>query len=213
MSLSKKTCLIFLISVEKPGTGDDTRTWQPPEVNGLSCYFVAVNRNKKSIALDLKKGSSIITKLVRKCDVLVENYVPGTLEKYGLGYEDLRKVNPGLIYCSITGYGASGPYKARGGYDVIAASIGGLLHTTGPMDGEPCKVGVAMTDLATGLYAHGAIMAALFQRYSVKFKSQPTIMQRKIFWLNCLTLKLNLGRLTADKRLTATFYQLKCHAW
>lgn len=102
--------------------------------------------------------------MAKKCDVLVENYVPGKLNEMGLGYEDLKKIAPGLIYCSITGYGSSGPYSQRPGYDVIASSMGGLLHITGSKDGPPAKVGVAMTDIATGLYAHGAILAALLQR-------------------------------------------------
>ncbi|KAG5889641.1 hypothetical protein JTB14_028920 [Gonioctena quinquepunctata] len=125
-----------------------------------------MNRNKKSVCIDLKspKGKDIIYKLAEKSDVLVENYVPGKLDELGLGYEDLRKIAPNLIYCSITGYGPCGPYKNKPGYDVIAASVGGLLHITGPKNGEPVKVGVAVTDLATGLYAHGAIMAALLKR-------------------------------------------------
>ncbi|KAH6940117.1 hypothetical protein HPB50_024997 [Hyalomma asiaticum] len=97
-------------------------------------------------------------------DVLLENYLPGKLDSLGLGYEDIRAVAPQIVYCSITGYGQKGPYRERAGYDVIAASMGGLLHITGPRGGEPCKVGVAITDLATGLYAHGAVMAALLQR-------------------------------------------------
>jgi succinate--hydroxymethylglutarate CoA-transferase len=137
-------------------------------LNGISCYFISVNRNKKSIALDLKKGKDIVKRLIQQCDILIENYVPGTLDRMGLGYKDLEAINPGLVYCSITGYGSTGPYKSRGGYDVIAASLGGLMHITGPRDGEPCKVGVAMTDLATGLYAHGAIIAALLERHTTK---------------------------------------------
>jgi len=154
-------------SVEKPVTGDDTRSWAPPSINNQSCYFVSVNRNKKSIALDLKKGQTVIRELVKKSDILVENFLPGTLDKLSLGYDVLKELNPRLIYCAISGYGTSGPYVTRGGYDVIAASLGGLLHITGSRDGDPCKVGVAMTDLATGLYAHGAIMAALISRNSV----------------------------------------------
>lgn len=157
-----------VIKIERPGTGDEARKWGPPFVNNTSesCYFLAVNRNKKSVCLDMKskRGRDIIYELSKKCDVLVENFVPGGLEKLQLGYEDLRKVAPQIIYCSISGYGSIGPYRNKPGYDVIAASVGGLLHITGTEDGEPCKVGVAMTDLATGLYAHGAIMAALIKR-------------------------------------------------
>ncbi|ODN01639.1 Succinate--hydroxymethylglutarate CoA-transferase [Orchesella cincta] len=155
-----------IIKVEKPGTGDETRSWMPPVINNESCYFVAINRNKKSVALDIKAGKQVVRDLAQNCDVLIENFIPGTMTKLGLGYEQLSKENPRLIYLTISGYGTTGPYKDRGGYDVIAASLGGLLHITGQRDGEPCKVGVAMTDLATGLYAHGAIMAALLQRNS-----------------------------------------------
>lgn len=150
--------------MEKPGSGDETRNWMPPSINDQSCYYVAINRNKQSIAVDIKSGHEVLRELASKCDVVVENFIPGTMDKLNLGYSKLSKENPGLIYCSISGYGTTGPYKDRGGYDVIAASLGGLLHITGQQDGDPCKVGVAMTDLATGLYAHGAIMAALIQR-------------------------------------------------
>ncbi|CAG9814257.1 unnamed protein product [Phaedon cochleariae] len=143
-----------VIKVERPGTGDESRKWGPPFIGNTSesCYFVAVNRNKKSICVNLKspKGRDILYKLAKKSDVLVENYVPGKLDELQLGYEDFNKVAPHLIYCSITGYGSKGPYKHKPGYDVIAASVGGLLHITGPSGGEPVKVGVAVTDLATG---------------------------------------------------------------
>lgn len=146
--------------------GDESRKWGPPFLpnSSDSVYFLASNRNKRSICVDLKQGTSVLYDLVRKSDILVENYVPGKLKSFGLDYESLRTVNPSLIYCSITGYGSVGPYATRPGYDVIAASVGGLMDITGPEDGAPCKVGVAMTDLATGLYAHGAILAALMHR-------------------------------------------------
>lgn len=155
-----------VIKVEQPGHGDEARNWGPPFIanSNQSVYFTSVNRNKKSVCIDLKKGRNIIEKLCGKCDVLVENFVPTKLEKMGLGYHQLSEIAPHLIYCSITGYGYDGPYKKRPGYDVIAASLGGLMNITGPKDGPPCKVGVPMTDLATGLYAHGAILAALYQR-------------------------------------------------
>ncbi|XP_023012350.2 succinyl-CoA:glutarate CoA-transferase [Leptinotarsa decemlineata] len=157
-----------VIKIERPGTGDEARKWGPPFIRDTpeACYFVSVNRNKKSVCVDLKspKGKDIIYKLAEKSDVFVENYVPGKLDELGLGYEELKKIAPSLIYCSITGYGPRGPYRNKPGYDVIAASVGGLLHITGPKNGEPVKVGVAVTDLATGLYAHGAIMAALIKR-------------------------------------------------
>lgn len=157
-----------ILKIERPGAGDEARKWGPPFVGASeeACYFIALNRNKKSVCIDIKseKGRKILFDLAAKSDVLVENYVPGKLDELGLGFEDFRKTSPHLVYCSITGYGPEGPYRNKPGYDVIAASLGGLLHITGPENGEPVKVGVAMTDLATGLYAHGAIMAALIKR-------------------------------------------------
>lgn len=154
-----------VIKVEKPFTGDESRKWGPPFLKNStdSVYFLACNRNKRSICVDLKGGLEVIHDLARNCDVFIENYVPGKLDKFGLGYEDMKKVAPSMIYCSITGFGTKGPYKKRAGYDVIAASVGGLLHITGEKS-TPSKVGVAMTDIATGLYAHGAILAALLHR-------------------------------------------------
>lgn len=154
-----------VIKVEKPGSGDESRRWGPPFLKNStdSVYFMACNRNKLSICVDLKSGLEVIYDLAKSCDVLIENYVPGKLDKLGLGYEQMKKINEKLIYCSITGFGSKGPYKSRAGYDVIAASMGGLLHITGEPS-APSKVGVAMTDIATGLYAHGAILGALYQR-------------------------------------------------
>lgn len=127
---------------------------------------MSVNRNKKSVAIDMKssRGANLILDLARQCDVLIENFRPGTLDKYGLGYEQVRDAAPRLVYASINGYGDTGPYRDKGGYDVIAEGEGGMMHITGSADGEPSKIGTATTDLATGLYAHGAILAALLQR-------------------------------------------------
>jgi len=158
-----------VIKIEKPGVGDDTRSWGPPFIEGKtreSAYFLSVNRNKKSLSIDIKskQGQKVIHDLAAKSDVMIENFVPGKLDSMGLGYKDIKETNPALIYCSITGFGSDGPYSTRGGYDVIAASMGGLMNITGDPDGPPAKVGVAMTDLMTALYAHGAILAALLQR-------------------------------------------------
>ncbi|CAG0913580.1 unnamed protein product [Notodromas monacha] len=156
-----------VIKVEHPKGGDEVRRWGPPFVRGgESCYYLAINRNKESITVNLTstKGQEIVRRLVSKADVFVENFMPRKLAKYSLDYDALSKLNDGLIYCSISGFGTDGPYGQRAGYDVMAASIGGLMGVTGPKDGEPCKAGVAMTDLSTGLYAHGAIMAALLHR-------------------------------------------------
>uniref|UniRef100_A0A1A8L0U6 Chromosome 7 open reading frame 10 n=2 Tax=Nothobranchius pienaari TaxID=704102 RepID=A0A1A8L0U6_9TELE len=155
-----------VIKVERPGGGDDTRTWGPPFIGSESVYFLSVNRNKKSLAVDLKhpRGAAIIQELAGVCDVLVENFLPGKLDQMSLGFEDVSRQNPGLIYCSISGYGQTGPLSQSPGYDSIVSAVSGMMHITGPEDGEPVRPGVAMTDLATGLYAHGAIMAALLQR-------------------------------------------------
>uniref|UniRef100_A0A3Q1HA29 Succinyl-CoA:glutarate CoA-transferase n=1 Tax=Acanthochromis polyacanthus TaxID=80966 RepID=A0A3Q1HA29_9TELE len=155
-----------VVKVERPGAGDDTRAWGPPFVGSESVYFLSVNRNKKSVAVDMKhpRGVEIIQQLAGVCDVLVENYLPGKLPQMGLGYEQLSRGNPRLIYCSISGYGQTGPQAQSPGYDSIVSAVSGMMHITGPQDGEPVRPGVAMTDMATGLYAHGAIMAALLQR-------------------------------------------------
>ncbi|THV03821.1 CAIB/BAIF family enzyme [Dendrothele bispora CBS 962.96] len=170
-----------VIKVEQIGKGDDTRTWNPPSAPMLpdhlmpeearhlppeSAYFLAINRNKRSITIDFKSpaGLEILRKLVAQSDVLVENFISGKLSEMGLGWEDCKKINPRLIYASITGYGQTGPYRKAPGYDVIIEGEAGLMHITGEPDRPPSKVGVAATDVATGLYAHGAIMAALFSR-------------------------------------------------
>uniref|UniRef100_A0A672FK50 Succinyl-CoA:glutarate-CoA transferase n=1 Tax=Salarias fasciatus TaxID=181472 RepID=A0A672FK50_SALFA len=152
-----------VIKVERPGAGDDTRAWGPPFVGSESAYFLSVNRNKKSIAVDLKhpRGAETVQQLAGVCDVLLENYLPGKLQQMGLGFEQLSRVNPRLIYC----YGQTGPQSQSPGYDSIVSAASGMMHITGPEDGEPVRPGVAMTDLATGLYAHGAVMAALLQRH------------------------------------------------
>ncbi len=155
-----------VIKVERPGTGDDTRTWGPPFVGGESAYYLCCNRNKKSIAIDLKnpRGAELVKELARVCDVLVENFTPGLTQRFGLDYETLRELNPRLVYCSITAYGQDGPYRDRPGYDMVLSAVGGLMWITGPSGGEPCKVGVAITDVLTGVHASGAITAALLWR-------------------------------------------------
>lgn len=165
-----------VIKVEHPVRGDDTRAWGPPYATPLnssadsksqeSAYFLAVNRNKKSLGLSFqhKSGVKILHKLVEEADVLVENYLPGALKKYGMDFETVSKINPRLIYASITGYGQTGPYSNRAGYDVMVEAEMGLMHITGDRDGPPVKVGVAVTDLTTGLYTSNAVMAALLGR-------------------------------------------------
>ena len=165
-----------VIKVEHPKTGDDTRSWGPPFVQdkeppeGLSAYFCAANRNKKSLALDFAstEGAKILHALIMQADIVIENYKVGGLKKYGLDYDSLKQEHPGLIYCSITGFGQTGPYAHRAGYDFIIQAMSGLMSVTGqppnsPGD-EPMKIGVALTDIMTGLYASTAILAAVTHR-------------------------------------------------
>ncbi|MFN8471319.1 MAG: CaiB/BaiF CoA-transferase family protein [Anaerolineae bacterium] len=156
-----------VVKVEQPGVGDDTREWGPPFTpSGESAYFLCVNRNKESLTLDLKSetGRDILRRLAARADVLIENFKVGTMARIGLGYDDLRQINPGLIYCAITGYGQNGPYRDRPGYDVVIEAQGGIMSLTGPADGEPFKVGVAIVDITAGLYAVTSILAALHHR-------------------------------------------------
>ncbi|HZR11524.1 MAG TPA: CaiB/BaiF CoA-transferase family protein [Myxococcales bacterium] len=158
-----------VIKVERPGTGDDTRGWGPPwvdEQRGESAYFTSTNRAKKSITVDLAQpeGQEIVRKLSARSDVLLENYKVGALARYGLDAPRLLAENPRLVYCSITGFGQTGPYRDRAGYDFLVQGMGGLMSITGASDGEPMKVGVAITDILTGMYAATAVLAALVQR-------------------------------------------------
>ncbi len=166
-----------VIKVERPGAGDDTRAWGPPFLKDAvghetrdSSYFLSANRGKKSITVDLAspEGQQIIRDLAREADVVVENYKVGTLARYGLSYEDLSAVNPRLVYCSITGFGQSGPYADLPGYDFVFQGMGGLMSITGLPDGEPgggpVKSGIAITDILTGMYATTAILAGLEHR-------------------------------------------------
>ena len=155
-----------VIKVERPGTGDDTRTWGPPFAGGEAAYYLCCNRNKKSITIDLKntKGVELVKELVKISDVFIENFTPGLLKRLGLDYETLKEINPRLIYCSITAYGQDGPYRDRPGYDMVLSAVGGLMWITGEQEGDPCKVGVAITDVITGVHAAGAIMASLLWR-------------------------------------------------
>lgn len=166
-----------VIKVERPGSGDDTRHWGPPYIKDAegndsreAAYFQSANRNKQSLTLDFTQpeGQRLVRELVAQCDVLLENFKVGGLAAYGLDYESLRAINPRLIYCSITGFGQSGPYAKRAGYDFMIQGLGGLMSLTGRPEGEegagPMKVGVALTDILTGLYATVGVLAALNQR-------------------------------------------------
>ncbi len=166
-----------VIKIERPGTGDETRAWGPPYLKDAegndtteAAYYLSCNRGKKSLTLDIstKEGQDIVRKLAAKSDVVLENYKVGQLKKYGLSYDDLNAINPKLVYCSITGFGQTGPWSHRPGYDFIIQGLGGLMSITGERDdlpgGGPQKVGVAVTDLMTGMYATIAILAALTHR-------------------------------------------------
>ncbi len=157
-----------IIKIEKPGSGDDTRGFAPPFMPGTqeSAYFVGVNRNKRSVTLDIAtpEGQALAVRLIGQCDILAENFKVGALAKYGLGYEQLHARFPALVYCSITGFGQTGPYAPRPGYDSLVQAMGGVMSLTGEPDGLPQKVGVPVADLFAGLYGCIGIMAALRHR-------------------------------------------------
>ncbi|MFN6550619.1 CaiB/BaiF CoA transferase family protein [Mycolicibacterium septicum] len=155
-----------VIKIERPGVGDDTREWGPPyDAHGVATYFNAVNRNKRSVVLDLTDPGDITRarELVSRADIVVENFRPGTMEKLGLGYEDLRAIRPDLIYCSITGFGRGGGAELPG-YDLLVQAVGGLMSVTGTEPGDPTKAGVALVDVLAGLHASTGILAALAHR-------------------------------------------------
>ncbi|MFD2265596.1 CaiB/BaiF CoA transferase family protein [Lacibacterium aquatile] len=162
-----------VIKIERPGAGDDTRSWGPPyhkDADGQdtseSAYYLSVNRNKHSVAIDIEKseGQALVKQLLASCDVLVENFKVGGLAKYGLSYEQLKEGFPRLVYCSITGFGQTGPYAPRAGYDYLVQGMGGVMSVTGEADGQPLKVGIAIADIMTGMHASVAILAALRHR-------------------------------------------------
>ncbi len=155
-----------VIKIEQPGKGDDTRHFGPPYVAGESAYYLGLNRNKRSITLDFNnpEHEKRLFELVSTATVLVENFRPGMLERQGLGYETLRALNPGLIYCSISGYGHDGPYAMRPGYDFVAQAESGIMSVTGEVEGEPQRVGSPVADVSAGLYACMSILAALHVR-------------------------------------------------
>jgi len=155
-----------VIKVEKPGSGDETRAWGPPFVKGLSYYFLSLNRGKKSITLDLKTPAAqkLIRQLVQDSDVLVESFRPGTLAQYNLDYARLRRLNKALVYCSISGFGQTGPYRDRPGYDLVAFAMSGIMSTTGEEGRPSVRVSIPIADIAAGHYASTAILACLSRR-------------------------------------------------
>ena len=162
-----------VIKVERPGSGDETRGWGPPFVGkpygpypGESAYFIAANRNKRSVTVNIQsaEGKEIVRQLAAICDVLVENYRTGDLDRLGLGYPDLHRQFPKLIYCSISGYGRTGPYAQRPGYDAVLQAEGGMMSITGPIEGPPSRAGIPIIDITSGMFAATAILAALRAR-------------------------------------------------
>jgi len=155
-----------IIKVEQPHTGDETRRFTPPTLNGESCYYLSSNRNKRSITIDLKseRGQEIIYKLVKEADVVVENFRTGTMEKLGFSYETLKEINPRIIYCSISGFGRTGPDRMRPGYDLLLQGFSGLMSVTGEPGQPPVKVGTSTVDLNTGMFAAFSIVTALMAR-------------------------------------------------
>ncbi len=162
-----------IIKIERPGAGDDTRAWGPPYLHdrqgaetGESAYYLCANRNKRSVAIDLSQeaGADLVRRLAAHSDILIENYKVGGLAKFGLAYDDLKESCPRLVYCSITGFGQTGPKAHRTGYDFLIQGMGGIMSVTGPADGQPHKVGVGIADVVCGLYASSAVLAALRHR-------------------------------------------------
>ncbi len=155
-----------IVKIERPGTGDGSRQWGPPFIHGESAYFLSINRNKKSVTINLrtKRGCEIVRRMASTYDVLIENYRPGIVEKLGLDYETLSSINPQLIYCSISGFGQTGPYREKPSYDIVGQAMGGLMSLTGEENRPPVKIGVAISDIFAGMYAVIGILSALIAR-------------------------------------------------
>ena len=155
-----------VVKVEKPHGGDDTRRMGPPFINGESAAFLGINRNKRSVVVDLRsdRGRELAQKMAKESDVLVQNFRPGSLDRMGLGYEQVKQINPALVYCTISGYGATGPYAQRGGFDLVAQGMSGLMSVTGHPDSPPTKIGVPICDLNAGMFAAIGILTAYINR-------------------------------------------------
>ena len=183
-----------VIKIERPLSGDDSRNLGPPYLDKNSkkpmesSYFLSVNRNKHSVELDFtkKEGQALAKKLIKKCDVLVENFRAGNLKQYGLDYKSIKKINPKIIYCSITGFGQNGPYSKRGGYDYLVQAMGGIMSITGEEKGNPTKIGVGVSDIITGLYSTIGILSALrFKELTGKGQHLDiSLMDSQVSWLS-----------------------------
>ncbi len=176
-----------VIKVEAPGAGDESRSWGPPFVNGESAYFMSINRNKKSLALDLKspEGRRVLHRLAKDADVFVENFRPGTAARLGAGYATLKKLNPRLVYCSISGFGQTGPRRDMPGYDIIALALSGMMSITGEEGRPPVKMGVPVSDIGAGMFAAFAIAASLFKRFETGTGSyiDVSLLEGQLAWL------------------------------
>ena len=207
-----------VIKIERPQVGDDTRQWGPPwlesgngEATEESAYYLGANRGKRSVAIDFtsERGQALIRQLCMRCDVLVENYKVGSLAKYGLDYASLRVLNPKLVYCSITGFGQTGPYAPRAGYDAAIQAMGGLMSITGEPDGKPGgvpqKVGVAVADLMTGMYAVAAILAALrhAERHGEGQHIDLALFDTQVAWLANQAMNYLVGGVVPKRQGTA----------
>ena len=183
-----------IIKIERPKTGDDSRNLGPPYLDEKdkfpreSAYFLSVNRNKQSVTIDLtkKEGQNLAKEILKKCDVMVENFRAGNLKQYGLDYESIKKINPKIIYCSITGFGQTGPYAKRGGYDYLVQAMGGIMSITGEKNGNPTKIGVGVSDIITGLNASISILSALRYRDQTSMGQHIDIslMDSQVSWLS-----------------------------
>ncbi|MCE2464756.1 MAG: CoA transferase [Dehalococcoidia bacterium] len=157
-----------VVKIEIPGTGDDTRGWGPPYIGDQSAYFLSINRNKRSITLNLRnpKGRDVFMEMARTADVIVENYTPGVTARLGIDYDSVKAIKPGIIYCSISGFGQTGPYREKPAYDQVMQGLGGIMSLTGEPDGSPVKMGIALTDIGAGMMGAYGILAALYHRES-----------------------------------------------
>ncbi len=177
-----------VIKIEMPGSGDDTRKWGPPFIGEESAYFLSVNRNKRSLTLNLRdeQAQQVFLKLAADADVIVENFTPGVMGRFNLGYEDVKQINPAIVYCSISGFGANGPYQSRPAYDQIMQGISGIMSITGELGGDPQKVGIAVADIGAGMWAAFAIMTALFHRNNTGGQGQNidlSMLDAQVAWM------------------------------
>ncbi|MFZ0667163.1 MAG: CoA transferase [Acidimicrobiales bacterium] len=177
-----------VVKIEQPGIGDDTRVWAPPLWNGVSATFLAANRNKRSVAVDLDRteGSALVRRLALSADVLVDSFKPGSLDKRGLGYEELKDLNPRLVYCSVSAFGAVGPLAGAPGYDPVLQAFSGIMSVTGEADGPPVRLGIGAIDLGTGLWAGIGILAALMARSTtgVGQRVEASLYETATWWLS-----------------------------